>query len=44
LLLYDFTGPTEPPSKTHSGMSAAFASASQAAMSNPATAIIDKPW
>lgn len=32
-----------PPKKTQSGKLAAFASASQAAMSSPATAIIDKP-
>src|SRR5262249_26953134 len=43
LLLYAGTGPSEPPRKTASGMPAAFASASHAAMSRPATAIIAMP-
>ena len=36
--------PTEPPSSTHSGTPAALASASQAAMSSPEAAIMDRPW
>ena len=43
LLLYALTGPTVPPSSTQSGKPAAFASASQAAMSSPETAITARP-
>ena len=42
-LLCARTGPTEPPSRTQNGTPAALASASQAAMSSPDTAIMDMP-